>query len=74
MVVTEDGILYDLKNKNPNKQFITPKSPMRCCSMKKTTLDDVYKSLLNKQYVVTLDENIRQAAHKCLSAMHEMVR
>ncbi|MBU3216621.1 quinolinate synthase NadA [Clostridium estertheticum] len=74
MVVTEEGILYELKNKNPNKQFITPKSPMTCCSMKKTTLEDVYKSLLNKQYVVTLDENIRQAAHKCLSAMHEMVR
>lgn len=74
MVVTEEGILYDLKNKNPNKQFITPKTPMRCCSMKKTTLEDVYASLLNEQYVVTLDENIRQAAHKCLSAMHEMAR
>lgn len=73
MVVTEEGILYDLKNKNPNKQFITPKTPMTCCSMKKTTLEDVYNSLLNTQYEVTLDENIRLAAHKCLSAMHEMV-
>jgi len=74
MVVTEEGILYDLKNKNPNKQFITPKTPMTCCSMKKTTLEDVYNSLLNSQYEVNLDENIRQAAHKCLVAMHEMAR
>jgi len=26
------------------------------------------------QHEVTLDEDIRQAAHKCLSAMHEMAR
>jgi len=74
IIVTEEGILYELKNKNPNKQFITLKTPMTCCSMKKTTLDDVYKSLLNKQYEVILDENIRQAAYNCLNAMHEMAR
>lgn len=74
MIVTEEGILYELKNKNPNKQFIMPKSPMRCCSMKRNTLDDVYKSLLYKHHEITLDEEIRQAAHKCLSAMHEMTR
>ena len=74
MIVTEEGILYELKNKNPNKQFITPKTPMICKSMKKTTLEDVYKSLLNKQYEITLDEDVRQAAQKCLNAMHEMAR
>ena len=74
MIVTEEGILYSLKNKNPNKQFITPITPMTCCSMKKNTLNDVYESLLNKQHEVTIDENIRKAAHKCLIAMHEMAR
>ena len=74
MIVTEEGILYDLKNKNPNKQFITPKTPMTCCSMKTNTLQNVYDSLLYMQHEVTLDEDIRQAAHKCLSAMHEMAR
>jgi quinolinate synthase len=74
MIVTEEGILYSLKNKNPNKQFITPKTPMTCCSMKKNTLNDVYMSLLNKQHEVTIDEGIRQAAHKCLIAMHEIAR
>ncbi|MBU3181147.1 quinolinate synthase NadA [Clostridium psychrophilum] len=74
MIVTEEGILYSLRNNNPNKQFITPKTPMTCCSMKKNTLNDVYESLLNKQHEVTIDENIRKAAHKCLIAMHEMAR
>jgi len=74
MIVTEEGVLYDLKNKNPNKIFITPKSPMTCCSMKKNTLLNVYDSLLYKQHEITLDEKIRSAAHKCLSAMHEMAR
>lgn len=74
MIVTEEGILYELKNKNPNKQFITPKTPMICKSMKKTTLEDVYNSLLGKQYEITLDEDVRRAAEKCLNAMHEMAR
>jgi quinolinate synthase len=74
MIITEEGILYELKNKNPNKQFITPKTPMICNSMKRTTLEDVYKSLLNKQYEITLDDDVRQAAQKCLNAMHEMAR
>ncbi|GCD11817.1 quinolinate synthase NadA [Clostridium tagluense] len=74
MIVTEEGILYELKNKNPNKQFITPKTPMICKSMKKTTLDDVYNSLQSKQYEITLDEDVRRAAQKCLNTMHEMAR
>ncbi|MGH4051071.1 MAG: quinolinate synthase NadA [Clostridium sp.] len=74
MIVTEEGVLYDLKNKNPNKMFITPKSPMTCCSMKRNTLEDVYNSLLYNQNEITLDEKIRLAAHKCLSTMHEMAR
>jgi quinolinate synthase len=74
MIVTEEGILYQLKNKNPKKQFLTPKTPMICKSMKKTTLKDVYNSLLKKQYEITLDEDVRKAAQKCLNAMHEMAR
>lgn len=74
MIVTEEGILYELKNKNPNKEFITPKTRMICKSMKKTTLEDVYNSLKGKQYEITLDEDVRQAAEKCLNAMHEMAR
>lgn len=74
MIVTEEGILYELKNKNPHKEFITPKTPMICNSMKRTTLEDVYACLMNKQYEITLDENVRQAAQKCLNAMHEMAR
>lgn len=74
MIVTEEGILYELKNRNPNKQFITPRTAMICKNMKKTTLEDVYNSLISKQYEITLDEDIRSAAQKCLDAMHEMAR
>jgi quinolinate synthase len=74
MIVTEEGILYELKNRNPNKEFITPKTAMICNSMKRTTLEDVYMSLLNNQYEITLDEDVRQAAQKCLNAMHELAR
>lgn len=74
MIITEEGVLYDLKNKNPNKKFITPKTPMICKSMKRTTLEDVYTSLIKDNYEITLDEDVRQAAKSCLNAMHELAR
>lgn len=74
LIVTEEGILYELKKKNPNKRFYVPEKPMTCVNMKKTTLDDVYESLLNNKYEITLDESLRLKALKSLEKMHELSR
>jgi quinolinate synthase len=74
LIVTEDGVLHELKKKNPDKNFYVPGSSMTCVNMKKTRLEDVYNSLLNSQYEVTIDEDIRIKAYKSLMNMHEMGR
>ena len=74
LIVTEEGILHELKNKNPNKKFYVPEKSMTCINMKKITLEDVYESLFNNKYEITLDESLRLKALKSLEKMHELSR
>ncbi|NTW71597.1 MAG: quinolinate synthase NadA [Eubacteriaceae bacterium] len=74
IIVTEEGILYELKMKNPHKNFYVPGKTMTCVNMKKITLKDVYESLLNTKYQVTLDEDIRLKACRSLENMHKLSR
>lgn len=72
IVGTEEGILYELKNKNPDKTFIIPGDRICCQDMKKTTLENLYDTLANMSNEITLDEEIRKKAMKCLEKMHEL--
>jgi len=74
LIVTEEGILHELKKKNPEKNFYVPGKTMTCMNMKKTTLEDVYNSLLLKQHEITIEEDIRLAAYASLAKMHEMAK
>ncbi|WP_102399369.1 quinolinate synthase NadA [Haloimpatiens massiliensis] len=74
IIVTEEGVLYELKKNNPNKNFHVIDSGMICSNMKKTTLEDVYNSLLNMQNEIILDQDTRIKAHRALMNMHEMAR
>jgi quinolinate synthase len=40
--------------------------------MKKTTLENLYDTLANMSNEITLDEEIRKKAMKCLEKMHEL--
>lgn len=70
LIVTEDGVLHELKKKNPNKEFIT--LDMICGSMKLTTLDRIYKCLLNMEGEIILNEDIRKKAFVALDNMHKL--
>lgn len=72
IVATEEGILYELKNKNPNKTFIIPGDRICCQDMKMTTLENIYDSLLNMKNEIILDEEIRLKALKSLENMHKL--
>jgi quinolinate synthase len=74
LIVTEDGVLHELKKKNPEKTFYVPGKTMTCMNMKKTTLEDVYNSLLLNQHEITMEEDIRLAAYTSLAKMHEMAK
>ncbi|MCY6957267.1 quinolinate synthase NadA [Clostridium brassicae] len=72
LIVTEDGILHKLKQKNPDKEFYTLN--MICKNMKLTTLKDLYLCLENLENEITLDENIRKSAYRALENMHILGR
>lgn len=74
LIVTEEGVLHELKRKNPDKNFYIPGSTMTCVNMKKTRLEDVHDSLLNLTYEIKLDEETIKKAYNSLANMHKMAR
>ncbi|WP_303859889.1 quinolinate synthase NadA [Alkalibaculum bacchi] len=72
LVVTEEGILHQMKKKNPDKNFYVPGATMTCVNMKKTTLQDVYESLAFNKHEITVEEGLRVKALRSLEKMHEL--
>lgn len=70
IIATEEGILHELKKKNPNKDFFIPGDKICCQDMKKTTLENLYDALLNGKNEMILNEDIRKKALKSLENMH----
>lgn len=73
IIATEEGILYELNMRNPNKKFILPRKKISCKDMKKVTLEKVYDSLINMKNEVILNEEVSKKAMKCLENMHKLV-
>lgn len=72
LIVTEEGVIHQLKKENPDKKFYMPSGGMMCVNMKKTSLEDVYNSLKYMQHEVNLDEDTRKKAYKALMNMHKL--
>lgn len=71
IIATEEGVLHQLKKKNPDKKFYFPEV-MVCPNMKKTSLQDIYDALDGKKEEVILDEEIRKKALTSLENMHKL--
>lgn len=74
IVGTESGILYRLRKENPEKSFFLPSQDVICPNMKVTTLEDVFDALTLEQHAITVPEDIRVRAKKCLDRMLEVPR
>ena len=74
IICTEDGVLYELQEKNPNKKFYLPKEKFQCVGMKKITLDKIIKSLEILEPQVHLKDEIITEANKPLENMLEMAK
>ncbi|MBV7273553.1 quinolinate synthase NadA [Clostridium sp. PL3] len=72
LIATEEGVLHKMKLNDPDKEFYIPGGGMSCINMKKTYLKDVYNCLLNMEYKIELDEDLRQKAFNALSNMHKL--
>lgn len=70
LIITEDGILYELKNRYKDKVFHSLE--MICDPMKCITIKDVYESLVYEKNEIILDEELRVKANKALVQMLEL--
>lgn len=74
IIATEVGIMHKLQNDNinSNKKFFMLSPTFLCEDMKKIELKDLYKSLKEEKYEISIDENIRIKAKKSLDKMLEL--
>lgn len=70
IVVTEEGVLHQMKKKSPRKEFIPLNEHMICKNMKMTTLENIYDCLLNESNEIVINEKERIKALKALENMH----
>lgn len=68
LIVTEYGVVHELKKKNPTKDFYVLN--MCCPNMKKTSLKDVYNCLKDLSNEVVIEEDVRKKAALSLERMH----
>ncbi len=71
IIGTEEGLIYRLSKENPDKKFYNTGTTAVCVDMKKTRINDVFKSLKYEQYEITLDDNIIEKAQIALNRMLE---
>ena len=69
VVATETGILYRMKQQNPEKTFVPASDKAECQYMKMITLDKVYDSLVNEKYQVKVPKNIALKARLAIDRM-----
>jgi len=69
VVATETGILYRMKQQNPEKTFVPASDKAECQYMKMITLDKVYDSLVNEEYEVKVPKNIALKAKLAIDRM-----
>jgi quinolinate synthase len=69
VIATEVGILYRMRQQNPQKEFIPVSENAVCQYMKMITLDKVYASLKNGKYEVKVPKKIAQKAQLAIERM-----
>ena len=69
VVATETGILYRMRQKNPEKNFVPASENAECQYMKMITLEKVYNSLVNEQSIVTVPPHIANKARMAIDRM-----
>ena len=79
IVVTEAGILYEMKKNNPDKEFITVSggegcSCAECSYMKMNTIEKLYKCIRDETPEITLSADMIERAAKPIVRMLDMSR
>jgi len=73
IVGTEIGLIYRLKNDNPNKEFYPASERAVCPNMKRTTQEKIISALEDLKVEVRVPDNIRKLARRSIDRMLEIV-
>ena len=74
IIGTENGVLYELKKKNPEKTYYTIRDNVTCADMKLVTLEKVLDVLEKETNVVSVSEEVAKKALLPLEKMLEIAR
>ncbi|MDO5520004.1 MAG: quinolinate synthase NadA [bacterium] len=74
IICTEMGVLYKLKQKNPDKRFYSVGIRQFCPNMKRITVEKVKNALLNNETQVQVTEERRKEALLPLTKMLELAK
>ncbi len=74
IIVTELGVLYELKRRNPEKRFYPAGEHQICADMKKVTLDKIISVLSQDGAGLEMPEDFMDKAHAPLKRMLELSR
>lgn len=74
IICTEMGVLYELKQKNPNKKFYSVGHRQFCPNMKRVSLEKVANALEAGNNLIELEEEFRIKANKPLVRMLELAQ
>lgn len=74
IVATEVGVLYEMKQKNPNKEFIPLSDYQICPNMKKINLEKILDTLENGVGEVFVDDEVSEKAISSLNKMLELAK
>ena len=72
IIGTENGVLYDLKKKNPEKKYYPDRNDFICADMKLVTLEKVLDVLENETNVVRVSEEVSKKALMQIEKMLEI--
>lgn len=71
VVATEQGVMYELRRRNPDKTFY-PAGNMICTDMKKITLDNILAVLQECDTQVVMEETLMTKAYQPMKRMLEL--
>ncbi len=74
IVVTELGVMHELKKRNPDKHFFAAGNMQICSNMKKITLDKIISALEHNAPAVSLPEDFMNQARKPMERMLELAK
>ncbi len=78
IIATENGMLHQLRNRFPDREFVAADGcigcRLHCPYMKMTGLQDVYFALSQERYEITLDEHTITGARRALERMMAVPR